>query len=239
MPSRGFSLLEMAMVMVVLSMSIMGVILPLSVQYENAALKSTKNAQDEAQEALLGYAVSQGRLPCPDTTGDGQEDCPGAAVQIGLCPYATLAITCEDGWGQLLVYAVDGNFTTTFTMQNGVGADVAAANPSATAGTLELKPNSTLDTSVPPHLDLVAPFDAPETEAYDHRILAPAVLISYGKSWARGARSPDETENADGNGVFVFHDFVPDSNAEPYDDIVAWLNWHILMKRMVSAQQLP
>lgn len=243
MSNKGFTLVEMSLVLLVVSILLMGFTAPLATFKEVNSVRNTREAEREAVEALQGYAIANGRLPCPDTSGDGQEDCTGAAVQIGRCPYATLAITCEDGWGQLLVYAVDGNFTSTFTMQNGVGADVSAAATAAgkpaSTGMIEVKPSAALDTSVPPWLDLVAPFDAPDTEPYDRRMFAPAVFLSSGKSWAQGARSPDETENTDGDGVFVFHEYAPDSNAASYDDIVIWLNWNILMHRMVMAGKLP
>ena len=76
-----------------------------------------------AQEALLGYALSQtvpGTLPCPDTTGDGLENAAGlqCASQLGLLPLETLGLPpLTDGTGAALWYAVELNYVA-----NAIGA---------------------------------------------------------------------------------------------------------------------
>lgn len=47
-----------------------------------------------ADQRLLAFAATRGRLPCPDTDGDGVEDCAGGA-QKGWLPLGTLALGAD------------------------------------------------------------------------------------------------------------------------------------------------
>ncbi len=70
-----------------------------------------------AKQALIGYGMEHntpGTLPCPDTTGDGQENPQGANCQsqLGLVPHRTLNLPeLLDGTGARIWYAVDLNYT--------------------------------------------------------------------------------------------------------------------------------
>ena len=68
---RGFSLLEMAIVLLVIGLLLGGALIPLSVQMEKRDRDSTRQQLLDMREALIGYALVNGRLPCPDTDGDG------------------------------------------------------------------------------------------------------------------------------------------------------------------------
>ena len=81
------------------------------------------SAFEQAREALIAYAVTYrdnnsdqvfGFLPCPDTTGTGQEaaSC-GSSNQaaVGLLPYKSLGLPdLRDARGDCLWYAVSGSF---------------------------------------------------------------------------------------------------------------------------------
>jgi hypothetical protein len=48
---------------------------------------------DSTYESLFGFLLAHNRLPCPDVTNDGNEDCAavsGALPQIGRLPFVTL-----------------------------------------------------------------------------------------------------------------------------------------------------
>ena len=47
-----------------------------------------------ADQALVGFAAVHSRLPCPDTTGNGQENCAGNSV--GRLPVVTLGLVRSD-----------------------------------------------------------------------------------------------------------------------------------------------
>ena len=65
---RGFSLIELAVVLVIVGLLVGGGIAAL-----NSATQQTRRIEAERQlihvrDALYGYAMSEGRLPCPDTS---------------------------------------------------------------------------------------------------------------------------------------------------------------------------
>ena len=115
---RGFTLLEMAIVLLMLSIIGGGVISSVSEQRKARQDKATKTAINEIQEALIGYAVATGKLPCADTNGDGlaDNDCTGQptkTVITGACPYQNLGLVCRDGYENVLSYAVTASWAET------------------------------------------------------------------------------------------------------------------------------
>ncbi|MDQ1831714.1 hypothetical protein [Massilia scottii] len=64
----------------------------------------------QAREALLGFALANGRLPRPALeSGGGREfegRCDSEARCTGLLPWVTLGLAPGDGWGKLLRYSV-------------------------------------------------------------------------------------------------------------------------------------
>jgi len=232
---RGFTLIEMAIVLVIVGLLLGGLLMPLSAQMDQQRISVTQKALDEIKEALIGYAINQTppHLPCPDKTGgggagtanDGLEDftiATGACVtNEGNIPWATLGVTDVDGWGNRIHYRVDANFSNrsplvTFSL--------------ASTGTLRVCQTAACTTIVANTL--------------------PAVILSYGKN-GYGAintagnqnplpTSPDELTNTDGNTDFVSRTPSPaGSPAGEFDDIVVWLSTGLLDSRMVSAQKLP
>ncbi|HEY9197723.1 MAG TPA: prepilin-type N-terminal cleavage/methylation domain-containing protein [Gammaproteobacteria bacterium] len=130
----GFTLVEMAVVLVIVGLLLGGLLVPLGTQMENDRRKETAATLDAIREALIGFAViNDARLPCADTNGDGREDCPSAAM--GGLPYADLGVSATDAWGNPWRYAVTGAFTSTFALATAGTLNVADTNGCA-AGTL-------------------------------------------------------------------------------------------------------
>ena len=65
-PNRGFTLIELAMVLFILALILGGVLAPLSTKLELDERTKTAKLLDEARSSLIGYAVVNGHLPCPD-----------------------------------------------------------------------------------------------------------------------------------------------------------------------------
>jgi prepilin-type N-terminal cleavage/methylation domain-containing protein len=89
---RGFSLIELAVVLVVSGLLawIVWRIAPLQ-----RLQRSQMSVQEQLQEARLsleGFIRSQHRLPCIDVNGDGREDC-GASQVVGTLPFLTLEMS--------------------------------------------------------------------------------------------------------------------------------------------------
>ena len=66
---RGFTLAELAIVFVIVALLIGGTVLTLSAQTEARENTDTQRTLDQAREALIGFALRNGRLPCPAPGG--------------------------------------------------------------------------------------------------------------------------------------------------------------------------
>ncbi len=62
---RGFTLAELAIVFVIVALLIGGTVLTLSAQTEAREITDTQRTLDQARDAIMGFALRNGRLPCP------------------------------------------------------------------------------------------------------------------------------------------------------------------------------
>lgn len=139
--TAGFTLVEMAVVLVIVGLLLGGLLVPLSTQMENDRRKESAATLEAIREALIGYAVINGRLPCPDTNGDGREDaCGNGANQshVAGLPYGLLGVSRTDAWGNGWRYAVNGGFTATFsrTTAGAGGGRLQVTNANGCGGTV-------------------------------------------------------------------------------------------------------
>ena len=63
--ARGFSLVELAVVMTIVAFLLGGLIYTLSAQTEQRNFEDTRRRLEQARELLLSFGISRGRLPCP------------------------------------------------------------------------------------------------------------------------------------------------------------------------------
>lgn len=66
---RGFTLTELAIVFMLVALLVGGAVLTLSAQTEAREIADTQQTLEQAREAILGFAVRNGRLPCPAVGG--------------------------------------------------------------------------------------------------------------------------------------------------------------------------
>jgi prepilin-type N-terminal cleavage/methylation domain-containing protein len=246
---RGFTLIEIAVALLVIAILLSALLVPLTTQVVQRKTSDTQKALEDIKEALLGFAVSNGRLPCPaTTTSNGIESPPGggvctnpSGVYMGFVPAATLGLSATDSqgyaidaWGQRIRYAVTTANASAFTSANGM----------RNTGLASLLPNLYVCASSPgTGIYTACPAATVLTDS------APAVIYSLGPNWVTCPTSTgidmtkcgaDEAANLNGDPVFVYH-VRSGSNAPngEFDDIVTWLSENVLYNRMVSAGQLP
>ncbi|GAB6043731.1 prepilin-type N-terminal cleavage/methylation domain-containing protein [Endothiovibrio diazotrophicus] len=108
----GFSLVEMALVLLILGLMLGGLMEPLKVSREVAVAAERDVLLVEAEEALFGFALVNGRLPCADSDGDGFEEYPCPATRVAWLPWRDLGLRRggRDPWGGALRYGVSGGF---------------------------------------------------------------------------------------------------------------------------------
>jgi prepilin-type N-terminal cleavage/methylation domain-containing protein len=112
--SRGFTLVEIAISMVILGLVLTGLVVSLSQQLEQRRLLDTRTTLAQANEALTAFVVANGRLPCPavaasnglESTAGGPGICTTAA---GFLPAVTLGLPNLDANGLLTDGWADGS----------------------------------------------------------------------------------------------------------------------------------
>src|SRR5450830_17279 len=231
----GFTLVEMAVVLVIMGLLIAGLLGPLSAQVDQKNYSQVRKGLEDAKEALIGYSLSNKHLPCPDKVAganNGVNDRPNDGIEdfnslTGTCitpegnlPWATLSLPARDPWEQALIYRV----TPAFSQRQ-----VLPLN------SFNLSSNGVL------RICNEAACNVPRLTDTDV-----AVIVSKGKNIGNCSTVPsppacaDERANDDNNNDFVSHDpTVTTSPNGEYDDAIVWLSSNILVNRMVAAGQLP
>ncbi len=83
----GFTLIEMAIVLVVMGILISGGLLAVAPVIENSKVSETNQKLDRLEQALIVHVIRNGCLPCPATglTASSGTN-PGWAVDDAACP---------------------------------------------------------------------------------------------------------------------------------------------------------
>ena len=236
----GFTLVELAVVLFIVGLLMVGLLGPLSVRVEQEERRLAQQELNDVVEALYGFAVANGRLPCPDTDNDGVENpvggAGGCAAAEGNVPWTDLGTKQFDPWNRRYQYSVDGTFADN---TDGTACGVATVGIS-----FELCSNGALTLiDQPAGCGAGAPGTGNPTANN-----IPAVVYTQG-SKAVGVQpiSCFEQENTDNDTTFIYQDYSQHSSATPavaasnfyYDDLVVWISPNILKNRMVLTQQLP
>lgn len=108
----GFTLVEMAMVLLILGLLTSSFIIPLGAQMDINTLKTTDQQLSRIKEALLGYAIRNRQFPCPSNNTNGIQDATLCA-QEGFLPWADLGVDGRDAWGSYFRYRADSKHSAT------------------------------------------------------------------------------------------------------------------------------
>lgn len=226
--NSGFTLIEIAIVLVIVGL-IAGTLLPLlGGQVNNQYRRTTITSLANVQQALIGFAISNGRLPCPDRDGDGQEDrtgansCFTANFTNDRLPSATLGVSATDPWGQTFRYRVSSNFADSI-------ATDAACPPSATNPNISFGLCSNGDINIS------------NGDGGFVANLIPAIVFSLGENFGiTNGLSTEELENRNNDVNFVSRSFRNvQTTAGGFDDLVTWVPTTTLTIQMANAGRLP
>jgi len=80
---HGFTLIEVAIVLLIVTILLGYTVAMYPVQQELKQYRQLRSDMDQIIEHLIGYAQVNGRLPCPDTTGDVNASVSGAGTIDG------------------------------------------------------------------------------------------------------------------------------------------------------------
>jgi prepilin-type N-terminal cleavage/methylation domain-containing protein len=240
----GFTLIEMAIVIVVIGLLLSGGLLAVGPVLNSSKTAQTNQKLDKIEQALTVYVIRYGCLPCPangalgtvvgQSIGDGgvyaaqclanhgSATCAVPAAGNSVVPWGTLGLSQEDamdGWGNLISYVTTSALALN---DNNTGAPSMVRNVNIySAGALEVRDANPAGTT------------AITTEAA-------YVLISHGPDGS-GAVGPTGTVKATvaGNTVQIdnaaglctaatpCHQDSPyfetsPANADHFDDVVRW-----------------
>lgn len=260
---QGFTLVEISIVILIITI-LLG--FTLSMYPKQQELKKYREAEiemDSIIDYLIAFAQVNGRLPCPDSSGDvntsgtpgvidGEEDRDVSNTSckafFGYLPRATIGVNGDidgsgrllDPWGQPYLYHVSeeksSDTDVDLVTTGGVQSEGLA---SITDPDLYICSDST-STGNDSNCG-----DVSGSSVVDK---VSVVVVSTGKD-AGKIPSNIQAENTDGlnNGqadkVYIsstFNDSDDTSSSSPhYDDVVRWISPNILYSKMIEAGQLP
>ncbi|WP_373991121.1 hypothetical protein [Duganella sp. BuS-21] len=199
-------------------------------QVEARRQRETLATLAQAREALLGYALNNGRLPRPAVSAtngvESTQPCSAAAACTGFIPWVTLGLPGLDGWGKRLHYSVTAAFTEAPLRQDVTVADKRVVSR---------RPNG------------VTYFLAGYNQCNKEYQCAPAVIFSSGRH-NPGVAASGMVQISDSNSNIdeiyndsAVNDFIVRPASLPgderalggeFDDLVIWLPLASLYQRM-------
>lgn len=126
----GFTLVELAVAVVIIGiLTSMGMAL-MNVQLANSAISATKQNQETIKDALIWYLRTNKRLPCPAPNINGlatQTTPPACDTYFGFVPYVELGLprsVALDGWDNFFSYSVTPAWTSATTFHTEAEPDI-------------------------------------------------------------------------------------------------------------------
>lgn len=234
---RGFSLVELAMVMFIISLVLGGLLVPLATQMEARQRNDAEDQLERIKEALIGFALINGRLPCYTTTTDpasanyGVEDAvcnPTGITADGILPWKTLGLTngmdpwgvqrsvASDPWLGFWRYRVHSSFFATFTLDTQTTSNLLCVGEDPDGdGTMNL---------------LVSTSQTPIAIIYSTG--ADQAADGHNASYEQSSVSADCVANT----PILYQGGAA---SDTFDDLATWITRPLLFNRMVTAGRLP
>jgi prepilin-type N-terminal cleavage/methylation domain-containing protein len=247
--AQGFTLIELTIVLFIVSLLLGGILGPLSTRMEVEERNKTELQLEEIKDSLVGFALVNGYLPCPDcdstsgncgsaglTADDGVEDGVGGgagvsprtgntfescAIAEGNLPWVTLGLAETDAWGNRFKYRVDETYADDVDGTNETDCELTAGMSFQICSSGNITVNNASGTLVADEL--------------------PFTVISFGANTndEGNPSSTAETENQDSsNSLFIDTNYSKVA-ANQFDDLLIWIPNNTLIYRMVQAEKLP
>ena len=250
---RGFSLIELAIGLVIVATLLSALLVPLATQMDQRRTAETQRLLEAARDALVGFAIANGRLPCPavDATNGIETFATGGSTVNGNCatttgflPAVALGLDGVNGNGMLLD-AFGGQVRYAVAMPSGL----AGMPDNAFTRTDGMKTSATMRAiaSSESLLSICAASEGAGAQTAcgsgiaklaDGNVIA--VVYSQGTNGTDTVRTlaTDETENLPEANDRVFVSRVQNDQTG-YDDMLVWISPATLISRMTAGGALP
>jgi prepilin-type N-terminal cleavage/methylation domain-containing protein len=251
---RGFTLTELAVVFVIISLLLGTAMYTLSAQTAQRNFEETRRRLEAARELILGFVIVNGRLPCPASTTTGATagfeapagggTCTAPGPYGGWLPARSIGFQVTDAagngidaWGNAIRYAVSGNAVAL------VGCAGSSTQPHFTNATnlrtngITCQPN---DLVVCQSATGITATTCGTAASLTNQSTLVAIVFSTGKNGSAGSAGIDEDANLNGDRVLVWHTLTPvgATNGE-FDDQMVWISVGELYGKLIAAGLLP
>jgi len=221
--SSGFSLIEMAIVLVIIGLLLGGILVPLSSQNELKRVRATEQQLQEITDALIGFAALNGRLPCPASNTSNGQAAPNTA---------TTSCTTEHGFLPARTLGLDGQFNSanqaTDAWNNPIRYSLTSANGGAYSNTISANLTGG-------NYRICSKNSCTAAEIIAENVVV--VVCSRGKDGAQPISSANQSENADNDTDFVKATYSEATNNE-FDDICRWISPNVIALELLRAGKL-
>lgn len=256
----GFSLIELAIGLVIMGLIAVGVISSLSAQAEQRRMLQTREMLIEVRNSLMAFVTTQGRLPCPATLlSNGQESIASntggiitCSSESGFVPGVSLGLAELDARGLKNDAWDDGPAgNSPRTLRYAVTNLQAPVANALTSPGLGAPASSTrrldVQTSIAANQALFICKSANAIAATGNRCLSTANTLSTNAAfavWSSGANardvsnfSTDEQQNMSGAvpRVLISREFAPlNASGGGFDDLLIWQPFSLIAERLFA-----
>lgn len=224
----GFTLVEMAIVLVIVGLVLGGMFSGLSSMRETAKFKEDQQKLQDIKAALLSFAAINNYLPCPydgtDNQGNQSRDGNGyCSSTSGQLPFAELGTHAVNAYGLPFSYQVNRNANTA-NIENSESSASYFGNPTLADDC----DNACFDKSTPPISgnpanplnDDIGNFKIQDGSNKNIALQAPLLVISHGQN---GCSSVSGLENSNCSNSATTYYQAP-QNRDSFDDVLIWLS---------------
>ncbi len=260
----GFTLVELAIVLVIVGVLMGSFIGSLASRIEVTQRDNTKEQLEDIKSALLGFSAAEGRLPCPAIANPaianeiGEEQPVGGGVctsQHGFVPGKTLGLAGSynrdnlllDTWGNPIRYSVTTSDVSAFTTTGQLAVvgmpaldpDLVICNAINVAGDDCLATTNNLITNAP-FILLSLGIDGSDFVNDVTQALTDQGENSGEVAVVKNVAGEDLDYTVGNDLIFINRDYSSvGSTAGQFDDLIVWVSPYILYSRMIEAGQLP